>query len=333
MTTAPEVVARIEELALTHPAYGCNRIEALLALEGRRVSAITVQKILNDKGLGTRHERWLALERQNAEQAIELSPEQAAFLEKLNPCFRERHVESERPGELLSADTFMVGTLKGIGRVYLHAVVDTHGSYAFGFLHVSKQPEAAVAVLHNDVLPFYDKLDLPVEAVLTDNGREFCGTERHPYELYLALNDIEHRKTKVRTPADQRLRRALQRHRAGGVLPPGHAPEAVRRASRRCRPTSTPGCTTTTTSGRISATATRADGHGRRSSDSSDKEVKRTGQSYGMFSTEFPMEAVKRSLIAGFVEMAILKFIELPRESCVGHRGTREGACRACRRG
>src|SRR5918994_415790 len=195
LTTPPEVVERIGELALLHPAYGCNRLEALLALEGRRLSAITIQKILNDKGLGTRHERWLALERTNAEQAIELSPEQAAFLEKLNPCFKERHVESGRPGELLSADTFMVGTLKGIGRVYLHAVVDTFGSYAFGFLHVSKQPEAAVAVLHNDVLPFYAKLDLPVQAILTDNGREFCGTERHPYELYLALNDIEHRKT------------------------------------------------------------------------------------------------------------------------------------------
>ncbi len=200
MTTSPEIVARIEALALEHPAYGCNRIEALLALEGRRVSAITIQKILNDKGLGSRHERWLALERQHAEQVIELSPEQVAFLEKLNPCFKERHIESERPGQLLSADTFMVGVLKGIGRVYLHAVVDTHGSYAFGFLHVSKQPEAAVAVLHNDVLPFYEKLGLPVSAVLTDNGREFCGTERHAYELYLALNDIEHRKTKVRTP-------------------------------------------------------------------------------------------------------------------------------------
>jgi transposase len=105
-TTAAEVVARIGQLALEHPAYGCNRIEALLALEGRRVSAITVQKILNDQGLGTRHERWLALERQNAERAIELTAEQVAFLEKLNPCFRERHVESERPGELLSADTF-----------------------------------------------------------------------------------------------------------------------------------------------------------------------------------------------------------------------------------
>src|SRR3712207_2512505 len=159
-TTPPETVERIRELALAHPAYGCNRIEALLALEGKRVSAITVQKILNDGGLGTRHERWLALERKNAEEPIELSAEQAAFLERLNPCFRERHVESGRPGELLSADTFMVGTLKGIGRVYLHAVVDTHGSYAFGFLHVSEQPEAAVAVLHNDVLPFYKELEI-----------------------------------------------------------------------------------------------------------------------------------------------------------------------------
>ena len=75
MTTPPEVVARIEALALEHPAYGCNRIEALLALEGRRVSAITIQRILNDKNLGSRHERWLALERQNAEQVIEHSPE------------------------------------------------------------------------------------------------------------------------------------------------------------------------------------------------------------------------------------------------------------------
>ncbi|MDF1635580.1 IS481 family transposase [Mycoplana sp. MJR14] len=199
-TTPPETVAKIKALALEHPAYGCNRFEALLSLEGVRVSSITIQKILNDHGLGTRVERWLALENANAEKAIDITAEQAAFLEKLNPCFRERHVESSGPGELLSADTFFVGSLKGVGKVYLHAVVDTFGSYAFGFLHVSKQPEAAVAVLHNEVLPFYRRLDLPVRAVLTDNGREFCGAENHPYKLYLDLNGIEHRRTKVRTP-------------------------------------------------------------------------------------------------------------------------------------
>lgn len=105
-TTPPETVERIRDLALAHPAYGCNRHEAMLALEGIRVSAITIQKILNDSGLGTKVERWLALEAKNAERAIEITSEQAAFLEKLNPCFRERHVESSTPGELLSADTF-----------------------------------------------------------------------------------------------------------------------------------------------------------------------------------------------------------------------------------
>lgn len=63
-----------------------------------------------------------------------------------------------------------------MGKVYLHAVGDTYGSYGFGFLHTSKQPEAAVAVPHKDVLPFYGECDLAVTAVLTDNGREFCGT-------------------------------------------------------------------------------------------------------------------------------------------------------------
>ena len=131
---------------------------------------------------------------------IELSGEQIAYIEKLNPSFRERHVESSAPGELLCQDTFYVGMPKGVGRVYMHAIFDTYGSYAFGFLHTTKQPEAAVSVLHNDALPFYEENEIPVNAILTDNGREFCGMEAHPYELYLELNDIEHRRTKVRHP-------------------------------------------------------------------------------------------------------------------------------------
>lgn len=199
-TTSPEVEQRILSLALEHPAWGCNRLCDTLKLEGINVSAITIQKILNRNEMGGRYDRWLKLEQQRSEQPIELSEEQVRFLEKLNPAFRERHVESNAPGELLSQDTFFVGTLKGIGRVYMHAVVDTYSSYAFGFLHTSKQPEAAATVLHNDVLPFYRDRGLPVKALLTDNGREFCGKDTHPYELYLELNEIEHRRTRVRTP-------------------------------------------------------------------------------------------------------------------------------------
>ena len=123
-----------------------------------------------------------------------------ALIEKANPCYRERHVESSRPGELLCQDTYFVGSFKGIGKVYLHSLVDTYGSYAFGFLYAGRVPEAAVALLHNDVLPFYAERGIALGALLTDNGREFCGTAAHPYELYLALNDLEHRRTKVRSP-------------------------------------------------------------------------------------------------------------------------------------
>lgn len=135
-----------------------------------------------------------------AERPLALTGEQVRFLEKLNPQWKERHVESSRPGELLCQDTFFVGSFKGIGKVYLQAVVDTYGSYAFGLLATSKQPETAALLLHNEVLPFYAERQIQVSAVLTDNGREFCGTEAHPYELYLALNDIEHRRTQVRRP-------------------------------------------------------------------------------------------------------------------------------------
>lgn len=199
-TTPLEVQDQVIALSLEHPKWGCVKLSDLLKLQGVSVSSPTVQNILIKHGLGQKYDRLLELERRHLEEGLELTAEQVQALEKANPCFRERHVESSRPGELLSADTFSVGTIKGIGRIYLHAVVDTYGSYAFGYLHTSKQPEAAALLLHNDVLPFYRERSLPVTAVLTDNGREFCGREMHPYELYLALNDIEHRTTRVRTP-------------------------------------------------------------------------------------------------------------------------------------
>ena len=199
-TTPAVVEERLLALSLEHPAWGCNRLCDQLKLEGINLSAITIQKILNRNEMGDRYSRWLKLETQHSQRAIELNGEQVAFIEKHNPAFRERHVESSAPGELLCQDTFFVGTLKGVGKVYLHTVVDAWCSYAFGFLHTSKQPEAAAVVLHNDVLPFYRQQSLPIQAVLTDNGREFCGRDDHPYELYLALNDIKHRCTQVRRP-------------------------------------------------------------------------------------------------------------------------------------
>lgn len=196
--TSNEVVQQIVALALEHPSWGCNRISDQLAIAGIAISFPTVQNILNNQGLGTRYEQLLKLEERGSSELIMLSEEQLWQVEKTNPAFWKRGVESSRPGELLCQNIFYIGQLKGIGKIYLHTVVDTFGSYAFGFLYTTKQPEAAVAVVHNEVLPFYQAREILVEAIQTDNGREFCGTERHPYELYLELNDINHRCTKVK---------------------------------------------------------------------------------------------------------------------------------------
>lgn len=199
-TTPSEVVKQLLEMSLCHPMWGCTRLSNQMKLKGISVSSPTVQKILIKHELGGKYQRLLKLEEKVLEGEIELTAAQVEAIEKANPCFKERHVESSCPGELISQDTFYVGQFKGVGKVYLQAVVDTYGSYAFGYLHTGKLPEHAATVIHNDVLPQYEEWGIPVRAILTDNGREYCGKEDHPYELYLALNDIEHRKTKVNSP-------------------------------------------------------------------------------------------------------------------------------------
>lgn len=123
------------------------------------------------------------------------------LLEKFSPDFRCRHVESSKPGELLNQDTFYWGTMKGVGKIYVQVVIDTFCSLAFAKVYTSKMPTTACDLLYDLVLPFYEALGVKVGAVLTDNGREYCGRQaNHPYELLLAMEEIEHRTTKVRSP-------------------------------------------------------------------------------------------------------------------------------------
>lgn len=188
-TTPPEVEQRILELVAQHPQKGCGHIEQLLKLEGKNCSKPTIQKIMERHGLGSRYQRLLKLEKEHLTQGKQLSQEQIKSIEKANPCFKERHVESKAPGYLLSQDTLYAGKLKEVGKVYMQTVVDTYGSFAFGYLHTGKLPDHAALILHNDVVPFYQKHGLKIEAILTDNGREYCGRlTHHHYEIYLELN-------------------------------------------------------------------------------------------------------------------------------------------------
>lgn len=110
-------------------------------------------------------------------------------------------IETAHPGYLGSQDTYYVGTFKGIGRVYQQTFIDTYSKVAHAKLYQTKTPITAADLLNDKVLPFYEEQQLPMLRILTDRGTEYCGkAEQHDYQLYLALNDIEHTKTKVKSP-------------------------------------------------------------------------------------------------------------------------------------
>jgi transposase InsO family protein len=211
---AAEVEQAVLDHALAHPCHGALRVSNELALRSIQVSSTGVRGVWSRHGLLSRHDRLLRLEQATAERSIQLSEEQVEALERFSPEFRERHIEAHYSGDLVAVDTFFVGHLKGVGKVYLQSAIDCASRYAWGRLYTNKMPVTAVHLLNTDVLPTFETHGIPVKTVLSDNGREFCGRpDKHPYELFLQLEGIEHRKTRVKRPQSngivERLHRTL----------------------------------------------------------------------------------------------------------------------------
>lgn len=187
---------------LEQPAHGQVRVSNELRQRGTFVSPSGVRSIWLRHDVANFKQRLRALEKHVAETGAVLTEAQVVALEKKRDddvaC---GEIETAHPGYLGSQDTFYVGTMKGVGRIYQQTFVDTYSKVAFAKLYTTKTPITAADMLNDKVLPFFAEHDVPVLRILTDRGTEFCGKlEQHDYQLYLAMNDIEHTRTKAASP-------------------------------------------------------------------------------------------------------------------------------------
>jgi transposase InsO family protein len=206
----PNLANRVDEaveeavlrFALDQPAYGQVRVSNELRKEGVFVSASGVRSIWLRHNLASMKERLRRLERKVAEEGILLTESQIVALErKKDDDLACGEIETAHPGYLGSQDTFYVGTLKGVGRIYQQTFVDTYSKVAEAKLYTTKTPITAADMLNDKVLPLFEEHGMGVIRILTDRGTEYCGKpEQHDYQLFLAVNDIEHTKTKAQSP-------------------------------------------------------------------------------------------------------------------------------------
>ena len=195
------IEAAVVSYAVEYPAHGQLRSSNELRKQGIFVSASGVRSVWVRHKLANFKDRLKALEAKVAAEGIILTESQVMALERKK--FDDEacgEIETAHPGYLGSQDTFYVGTLKGVGRIYQQTFVDTYSKVAFAKLYTTKTPITSADILNDKVLPFFEQHQLPMLRILTDRGTEYCGkVEHHDYQLYLAINDIEHTKTKVQS--------------------------------------------------------------------------------------------------------------------------------------
>ena len=212
----PEIEQKVLDYSLEYPTQGQTRTANELKKKGVIISAGGVRSIWLRYNLQIKSLRLKRLEKWAAENTNILTESQIQALEQAKEE-REAHgeVESPHPGFLVAQDTYYVGYIKGVGKIYQQTGIDTHSNSGFAKLYPEKTSLTAADFLNDKVLPFFDEHGIKVLRMLTDNGMEYCGRqETHSYELFLHLNDIEHTRIKVRHPqtngAVERLNQTIQ---------------------------------------------------------------------------------------------------------------------------
>lgn len=192
----------VVEFAFENPAYGQQRVSNELKKRGTFVSPGGVRSIWLRHGLETFKKRLDALEKRVAAEGLIMTEAQLQAMERKKEE-QEAHgeIETEHPGYLGAQDTYYVGTIKGVGRIYQQTFIDTYSKVGFAKLYTQKTALTAADLLNDRVLPWFEAHDIRLLRILTDRGTEYCGTlQHHEYQLYLALEDIDHSRTKAKSP-------------------------------------------------------------------------------------------------------------------------------------
>lgn len=212
----PNIEAAVVKMAADYPAFGQVRVCNELRKQGLFISAGGVRSVWLRHDLEKFSKRLTALEARVASEGIILTEAQVIALERKKDKQQAMgEIETEHPGYLGSQDTYYVGNVKGVGRIYQQTFIDTYSRVAFAKLYTSKHAITSADILNDRVLPFFEEQQIPMLRILTDRGTEFKGKpEHHEYELYLQIEGIEHSKTQVRHPQTngicERLHRTMQ---------------------------------------------------------------------------------------------------------------------------
>src|SRR5688572_24464112 len=198
----PDIEEAILSMAFEYPAFGQQRVCNELRKKGMFVSAGGVRSVWQRHDLEIFGKRLKALEARVAQDGIILTEAQMIALERKKEK-REAigEIETEHPGYLGAQDTYYVGNIKGVGRIYQQTFIDTYSKVDFAKLYDRKNAITSADLLNDKVLPFFEQQAIPLLRILTDRGTEYKGKrEQHDYELYLDIEGIEHSKIQVRSP-------------------------------------------------------------------------------------------------------------------------------------
>lgn len=236
----------IVELAIEQPTLGQLRVSNELKKQGIIISPGRVRSVWLRHDLHTFKLRLKALEAKSAQEGILLSESQLAALEKAKEEKKAQgEIETYHPGYLGAQDTYYVGNIKGVGHIYQQTFIDTYSKIAFTKLYDRKNALVAADLLNDQVVPFFEQHELRLLRILTDRGTDYGIRDQHDYQLYLALEDIDHSKTKAKSPQTNGIvNDSIKRSETNSML----LPSGKRYTLLTCSKTWIAGCNTTTRS-------------------------------------------------------------------------------------